>query len=388
MDTLGGMRRLLALVSSIIFVDAMLYTALTPLVPGYADEFELSKTGAGLLVGAFGAGAIFGGIPGGLAAARFGPRSAVIGGLVLLGIASLAFAVAGGVVALGIARFLQGFSSTVTWAGALAWIAGVAPKSKRGEMIGTAFGAAIAGAILGPMFGGVAETVGIRVSLTTLAVVAFAFALLALAGRAAPGEKLTADGVRRSFGDIRFLGGLWLNTLPALLFGVLVVLAPLALDEAGWSTLGIAAVFFAAGLTEVVLNPFLGRATDRLGRLLPIRFALAGSIAVAVVLAASSEPFLIAVLIGAAGISFGSLYTPGMALTSHRAETAGLAQGLAFGVMNTAWAVGALIGPSLGGTLAEAQGDATPYLFGAALCALTLVASYRVSTERMRPREA
>ena len=388
MDTLGGMRRLLALVSSIIFVDAMLYTALTPLVPGYADEFELSKTGAGLLVGAFGAGAIFGGIPGGLAAARFGPRSAVIGGLVLLGIASLAFAVAGGVVALGIARFLQGFSSTVTWAGALAWIAGVAPKSKRGEMIGTAFGAAIAGAILGPMFGGVAETVGIRVSLTTLAVVAFAFALLALAGRSAPGEKLTADGVRRAFRDIRFIGGLWLNTLPALLFGVLVVLAPLALDDAGWSTLGIAAVFFAAGLTEVVLNPFLGRATDRLGRLLPIRFALAGSIAVAVVLAASSEPILIAVLIGAAGISFGSLYTPGMALTSHRAETAGLAQGLAFGVMNTAWAVGALIGPSLGGALAESQGDPAPYLLGAALCALTLVASYRVSAGRMRPREA
>ena len=388
MDTLGGMRRLLALVSSIIFVDAMLYTALTPLVPGYADEFELSKTGAGLLVGAFGAGALFGGIPGGLAAARFGPRSAVIGGLVLLGIASLAFAVAGGVVALGIARFVQGFSSTVTWAGALAWIAGVAPKSKRGEMIGTAFGAAIAGAILGPMFGGLAETVGIRVSLTTLAVVAFAFALLALAGRSAPGERLTADGVRRAFRDTRFLGGLWLNTLPALLFGVLVVLAPLALDDAGWSTLGIAAVFFAAGLTEVVLNPFLGRATDRLGRLLPIRFALAGSIAVAVVLAASSEPILIAVLIGAAGISFGSLYTPGMALTSHRAETAGLAQGLAFGVMNTAWAVGALIGPSLGGALAESQGDATPYLFGAALCALTLVASYRVSAGRMRPREA
>lgn len=388
MDTLAGMRRLLALVSSIIFVDAMLYTALTPLVPGYADEFELSKTGAGLLVGAFGAGAIFGGIPGGLAAARFGPRSAVIGGLVLLGIASLAFAVAGSVVALGIARFMQGFSSTVTWAGALAWIAGVAPKSKRGEMIGTAFGAAIAGAILGPMFGGVAETVGIRLSLTTLAVVAFAFALLALAGRSAPGEKLTADGVRRAFRDIRFIGGLWLNTLPALLFGVLVVLAPLALDDAGWSTLGIAVVFFAAGSSEVVLNPFLGRATDRLGRLLPIRFALAGSIAVAVVLAASSEPILIAVLIGAAGISFGSLYTPGMALTSHRAEAAGLAQGLAFGVMNTAWAVGALIGPSLGGALAESQGDPAPYLLGAALCALTLVASFHISAGRMRPREA
>ncbi|MBA3567558.1 MAG: MFS transporter, partial [Actinobacteria bacterium] len=158
------MRRFLALVSSIIFVDAMLYTALTPLVPGYAEEFDLSKTGAGLLVAAFGAGALFGGIPGGLAAARFGPKSAVVWGLILLGIASLAFAIADGVVALGIARFVQGFSSTVTWAGALSWVAGVAPKEKRGEMIGFAFGAAIAGAILGPMFGGVAETVGIRIS--------------------------------------------------------------------------------------------------------------------------------------------------------------------------------------------------------------------------------
>ena len=64
-----------------------------------------------------------------------------------------------------------------------------------------------------------------------------------------------------------------------------------------------------------------------------------------------------------------------MALTSHRADAAGLAQGLAFGVMNTAWAVGALVGPSLGGALAESQGDAAPYLLGAGLCALTLVAS-------------
>ncbi len=174
------MRRFVALVSSIIFVDAMLYTALTPLVPGYAEEFDLSKTGAGLLVAAFGAGALFGGIPGGLAAARFGPKSAVVWGLVLLGIASLAFAVADGALALGSARFVQGFSSTVTWAGALSWVASVVPKEKRGEMLGFAFGAAIAGAILGPMFGGLAETVGIRVSLTTLAVVAFAFAGLAL----------------------------------------------------------------------------------------------------------------------------------------------------------------------------------------------------------------
>ena len=55
---LGRVRRLLFLVSTIIFVDALLFTALTPLIPEYAEEFHLSKAGAGLLVGAYGAGAL------------------------------------------------------------------------------------------------------------------------------------------------------------------------------------------------------------------------------------------------------------------------------------------------------------------------------------------
>ena len=136
------MRRLLLLVSAIIFVDALLFTALTPLVPKYAEEFHLSKAGAGLLVGAYGAGALLGGIPGGLAAARFGPKRAVIAGLLLLSVSSVAFAAADSALALGGARFVQGIASTATWAGALAWISVTAPSSRRGEVIGTAFGAA------------------------------------------------------------------------------------------------------------------------------------------------------------------------------------------------------------------------------------------------------
>ena len=108
---------------------------------------------------------------------------------------------------------------------------------------------------------------------------------------------------------------------------------------------------------------------------------------VALGLAASSTAALIAGLICAASISFGSLYTPGMSLTSHRAESAGLAQGLAFGVMNTAWAFGELVGPTVGGASAESVGDAVPYAVGACLCALTLAATYSVAG-RLRPREA
>jgi len=378
---LARVRRLLALVSSIIFVDAMLFSALTPLVPGYAEEFDLSKAGAGLLVGAYGAGALFGGIPGGLAAARWGPKRAVVGGLLLLSVASLAFASADSALTLGGARFIQGLSSTATWAGALAWISVTAPQSRRGEVIGTAFGAAVFGAVLGPMFGGLAELAGVRLSFTVVGVLTLVFAALASLARSAPVEAATLNGLTLAFRDARFLGGLWLNMLPAMLFGVLIVLTPLALDEAGWATFAIASVFFAAGLIEVLLNPFLGRFSDRVGRLLPIRISLTASVAVAIGLAvaAVSGPVLIALLVCAAAVSFGSMYTPSMALASHRAEAVGLAQGLAFGVMNTAWAAGEVVGPSAGGALADAYGDAIPYLIAAGLCALTLGATYRVA---------
>ncbi|HYI75383.1 MAG TPA: MFS transporter [Gaiellaceae bacterium] len=381
------MRRLLALVSSIIFVDALLFTALTPLVPAYAEEFDLSKAGAGLLVGAYGAGALFGGIPGGLAAARFGPKRAVIGGLILLSVSSFAFAASDSAVTLGGARLVQGLSSTATWAGALAWLSVSAPRERRGEIIGTAFGVAIFGAILGPVFGGLAELVSITLAFTVVGVLTLGFAGLAALAQAAPRETVSFAGVGRAFRDERFVGGLWLNMLPATLFGLLIVLTPLALDDAGWGTFAIAAVFFGAGLVEVVLNPMLGRYSDRVGRLVPIRAALMGATVVALALAVSSRAALIALLVCAASISFGSLYTPGMSLTSHRAETVGLAQGLAFGIMNTAWAFGELVGPTAGGALAESTSDAVPYLIGACLCALTLAATYRVSG-RMRARAA
>ena len=381
------MRRLLALVSAIIFVDALLFSALTPLVPTYAEEFDLSKTGAGLLVGAYGAGALFGGIPGGLAAARFGPKRAVVGGLLLLSVASFAFALADSALALGGARLIQGVASTATWAGALAWISVSAPRDRRGEMIGTAFGAAIFGAVLGPVFGGLAELAGIGRAFVVVGLLTLAFAGLASLARSAKRETASLAGLARAFRDERFLGGLWLNMLPAILFGLLIVLTPLALDDAGWGTFGIAGVFFAAGLVEVVLNPVLGRYSDRAGRLLPIRAALSASIVVALALAASSRAAIVALLVCAASISFGSLYTPGMSLTSHRAETVGLAQGLAFGVMNTAWALGEVVGPSAGGALADSAGDAVPYAICAGLCAATLAATYRVAG-RLRPREA
>ena len=55
--------------------------------------------------------------------------------------------------------------------------------------------------------------------------------------------------------------------------------------------------------------------------------------------------------------------------------------------MNSAWALGALAGPLLGGAVAVAAGDSTPYLLGTLACLLTLAATVRVAP-RKAPRAA
>lgn len=371
------MRPLLLLVGSIVFVDAMLFGALTPLVPGYAEDFELSKLEAGLLVGAFGGGALAGGIPSGIVAARYGARRAVLLGLLLLAASSFGFAAAGEAWTLGLARFVQGCSSALTWSGSFAWVTVLAPPARRGELLGTLFGTAVLGAILGPMFGAVAYLGDPRVAFA--AVGALALALAAWASRSTPvrPERHAAGALGRALRSRRFVVGLWLMTLPAALFGVLILLAPLALDEHGFGPAAIGAVFLGAGLFEALINPVLGRLSDRMGRLFPIRLSLAGSIVVAVLLAAASSPWTIALLVAAAALAFGSFYTPGMALASDGADATGLSHAMSFGLMNATWALGNLGGPAAGGALAGAFGDAVPYLAAAGICAATLAALRR-----------
>jgi MFS family permease len=371
------MRRAITISGSIVFLDAMLFGAIIPLLPGFADDYDLTKLEAGILLGAYGGGALVGGIPGGLLVGRIGPKRGVLTGLTVLALASLGFALAGGPLALGVARFAQGVSSATTWSGALAWAAVSVPRERRGEALGTVFGLAVFGFVIGPLFGGIADVVGIRPSFVVLAGVAAGLAV-AISSVAAPAHEEQRPGAaRRALGDRAFVGGLWLNTLPALFFGALDVLVPLHLDAVGYGALAIAVVFVVAGLVEVAVNPVVGRVSDERGRLFPIRVSLAASVAVAAALALATEPLVVAALVVAASITFGGFYTPGMALVADRAEVAGLSQGIGFGVMNSAWAAGALLGPSVGGALAHEFGDSVTYLLSGVLCGLTLLAVSR-----------
>src|ERR1700742_1038679 len=136
------MRKLLLLASAVVLVDTSFYAAITPLLPALTDQFHLSKTGAGVLAAAYPAGTFAGGLPGGWMAARAGVKPTVLLGLSLMVVASIAFAFVDNIVGLDVARFVQGVGGAASWAGAMGWIALRAPREQRGQMIGSAMGAA------------------------------------------------------------------------------------------------------------------------------------------------------------------------------------------------------------------------------------------------------
>ncbi len=371
------MRRLLLLVAAIVWVDTMLYAALTPLLPRFADDLGLSKGQAGALVGAYAAGALVGGIPGGVGAARLGARRAVLVGLALMGVASLGFAFAGGFWTLVAARFVQGCASAFTWAGSFAWLLAAAPRDRRGEMIGSAMGAAVFGALFGPVVGAVAALAGREAIFTALATAALALAAWTLRLQPISPEQPSAAAVARALRNRLFLGGLALMGLPAFLFGVVSVLGPLRLADAGWGASAIGVVWLVGAGLEASLSPVVGRIADRRGRMPPVRWSLALGALVALALSASPRPLLYVPLIVVGAAAYGVLFTPAFALIADGAERAALPQGMAFGLMNAAWATGALVGPAAGGALASATGDTAPFLVSAGLCAAALAAVLR-----------
>ena len=67
------------------------------------------------------------------------------------------------------ARFVQGIGSSITWAGALSWLALATPSERRGRTMGTAIGAAVFGALLGPVIGAGASAIGVRAAFSIVA---------------------------------------------------------------------------------------------------------------------------------------------------------------------------------------------------------------------------
>jgi MFS family permease len=355
------MRRVLILASTMILFDVAFYSAIAPILPDYVSELGLSKAEAGVLSASYAAGTLLASLPAGLLSTRAGPRRTVIGGLALLGVSSVVFGFAKDVGLLDAARFCQGISGALIWSGALTWLITTAPPERRGAVIGTALGTAVAGALIGPAIGALAAEIGTEPVFGAVLGISVVFAFLAwrTPEAAVPdeqglGEIATAILTRPVLTATAFVA------VPSMMFGAVEVLVPLRVHDLGGGHALIAGGFIVGAAIEATLAPLSGRYSDRVGRRIPF---VVGMTVAAVAMVTIGVGQGIAVVLG--GLLVGSLgggicFAPALTMLSEAAESGRLHQGFAAGLSNMAWASGQVAGGLLGGGIASIAGYAAP----------------------------
>jgi predicted MFS family arabinose efflux permease len=370
--------RRFVLANATIVLDEVVYLALIPLLPTYVERFDLTTAEAGLLYAAYPILGLLSGIPAGLLCDRFGPRRMLLCSNTLFVVASVAFAVAESAPALWLARAAQGLASGASATAGMAMIASSAQHGRQGRTIGLAAAFQGLSALAGPALGGLAvPAIGEAWAFAVPAVLgSLVVAGLALepadtvVQRARPRMATQLADVLRN-PDARAAALCFLAI--GIVGGCVQTLAPLQLGALGVGAEGLGLLFIVAALAAFPIVTASGRFTDAVGVVIATRAWVAVMLGAVLLLAATPGRILIALLFGL----FLTQIRVGGTIGYVRGAFAGTGRGLAagFGVIVTAWAVGASIGPVTAGAIADASGYGAAYLAAAAaLLALTATA--------------
>lgn len=372
----GSEHRIVVLVRALLLFESAMYSALTPVLPHYAQALHAGKPAVGVLTAAYPAGIVPGSLLGAWIASRTGVRRTTLIGLLLFAVSIAGFGFGSDIVTLDALRFIQGIGCGFIWGGGLTWVIAVAPRERRGAMLGSVFAAAIFGTLLGPILGTLAVTVGTGPVFAVVGAVSLGLAAWTLRHQEPPHSSTRAASTETPLRDLirnrRILLGAWLILLEAATIGATGTLLPLRLSRFGASGLMIGATFLIAALVSTWAAGPIGRTVDRRGAGRPL---CAGLVLTAVLMALLPLPQT-AVLLIVSMIAVGgplTAYTiPAMAVITDAAEQAGIPLVVATMLLNLAWAAGETIGAPAAANLSQATSDAVPLLLLSAIMVVTL----------------
>ncbi|MBN2228260.1 MAG: MFS transporter, partial [Candidatus Thorarchaeota archaeon] len=128
----GSVRTVLNL-SLVTFLVMLGLSMVAPILPTYAESFEVSYTLVGFVISSFAAARMIIDLPAGILTRRYNKKKIMITGLVLLSTSSVLAGYASTYLILVIARVIEGIGSALYVTTATVFLAQICGKEKRGQ---------------------------------------------------------------------------------------------------------------------------------------------------------------------------------------------------------------------------------------------------------------
>ncbi len=358
-----------------IFISSLGLGILSPILPSYVDRFATSALTLGIVFGAYSASRTIFMTPVGYLSDRVGRKVFIVTGLVLFTAVSPLYAAANGMVQLMLVRFLQGIAAAMILPVALSYIGDLAPNGKEGFVMGTFTSAFFAGLGGGPLIVGYlrdrysmdAAFYGMGIlSLTALIVV---IVTLPADEHPWPGTrkiKKGSSGEHQRFQTADLAGLLIFRFSRAIGIGFAWVLMPLfAIGELHLSSFQVGVLLSVNTVVTTLLQAPLGHLSDRFGHLKSIFFgSIIAALAVAGISWAHSFREMVIIFL-AMGLAGAFIVPAGSALAVRIGHERGM--GSVMGLYNTSLSLGTMLGPIIGGFMADRWGIRSVFPFGGAV---------------------
>ena len=368
-DKLYGMRRGIVLLLYVaILVGEMSWSAVAPLLPSFAERFSLGDGRTGLILSVASLAILVVSIPAGAITRTLGARRLTVAAAATMALGNVMIGLAPSYRLLLAGRAVFGLGLGMLWVGATSWLHDVAGEHRMRVLSMTSAVIGI-GSLVGPSFAGlVGERAGLGAPFLLLAaanaavIVALGFGSSGASAsqRGRDDEPSLAEMIRAAGGDDMIRASVALMLVASLLWLTVYLLVPLRLDAEGWSSGGIGVAFSISSVIYAVVSWVVARRAERwatLGVAAAATGSLAASLVVVVVDASVVGTIAFLMLAGIATAVMIALTFPlGVAGPRH------VSVALVGGLLNVAWALSGLAGPTLGGIAAEAVGDRTTFL--------------------------
>jgi len=381
------MRRTVAPIYALILLETLVWIAIVPLAPTFAEELGLSGVETGMVLAAASLAALVVALPLGMVADRLGARRVTIASAVVFTLATLGQGLADEFWSLLLARAAFGVGFGALWGAGAAWLSDSLTDASRPRGLGATVTVSGIGFTVGPVFAGVlADRYGIGTPFLLVGVVAalVTAALLVAAPVAStrPPPQRLRELLRVARRDELVLAGIAIIALIGLVGGAVNLLVPLQLRENDASAAEIGLLFSVASAVYTIASAFVARlgarsATLRVGGIA----ALFTGLSIALVLFSSSTVAAVAFVLLRAPFwaTMDTIIYPLAAAGAHRSS---LGRGSVMGLVMLGWAAASTIGPLLAGGIADIAGTRAAYAVMTVVCAIVGVSLLRADRGR------